>query len=73
MDYVGITEPVILTFSQSSLTRCVNITILPDNIVEQDETFLVVVVNRSNEVLFPPPSAAVVIVDSDEGRSDLDK
>ena len=52
-----------LTFSSSELTQCVNIVILPDDVVEMDERIIATL--RSNDaVSIDPATATVVIVDS---------
>lgn len=65
-DYEQITEAVILTFAENVQFVCVNISILPDNIVESTELFTVLL-SSNDTVAFNQSSAVVVIVDSDQG------
>lgn len=66
VDYVGITDPAVLIFSEDIQLQCVNISIIPDEIVERNELFTVTL-ESADTVTFSQSSAVVVIVDSDEG------
>ena len=65
-DYIPITEEIVI-FAQDSLISCVNVSILPDVIVERDEVFSVSLNSDDDVVVFSQQSATVVIVDSDKG------
>ena len=45
--------------------HCENVTILPDDIVETEEVFIVALTSEDTAVLFNQSVASVVIVDSD--------
>ena len=48
-----------------SMTRCVNISIIADNIVENDETFTVTLSTEDPDVVLNPQNAIVIIETND--------
>ena len=65
-DYKPLTELVL--FSEDILVHCFNISIIPDEIVEQIETFtLSLEVDTDSVISFNQSTASVVIVDSNKG------
>ena len=44
-----------------SMTRCVNISIIPDSLVENDETFTVTLSTEDPDVVLNPQNATVII------------
>ena len=67
MDYVPVDEE--LTFSGSALIQSVIISILPDDIVEQDETFTVSISSNDSAVSIDQQTATITIFNSDECMS----
>ena len=65
-DYTPITDKTLI-FSQDSLINCVNVSILPDAIVERNEVFSVSLNSDDVVVMFGQQEASIVIVDSDKG------
>lgn len=63
-DYVGVTE--ILNYPPSfdqSQTRCIDVNVTEDSVLESNETFTVAVKNATGNIAIGPP-ATVTIVDS---------
>lgn len=66
VDYQQIAQPVILTFTENMQFLCVNISVLPDAIVESIEMFTLLLTSNDS-VSFNLSSALVFIMDSDQG------
>ena len=64
LDYVSLEQE--LTFSSDALSQCVNISILPDDIVEQDELVIASLTSSDVAVSIDQTSATITILDSNE-------
>jgi len=67
VDYVS--TSVTLTFDESSTRVCGDISITPDDIYEDDETFSVTLTTGDGDVTLEPDSGVVTITDEDGGLS----
>ena len=63
VDYVS--TSVILTFDQSNTRACGDISITPDDIYEDDETFSVTLTTGDEDVTLEPDGGIVTITDDD--------
>ena len=65
-DFVGVSPTNIeLTPSNINMLICVNITIIDDDIVEDEETFSCVLSSNDSAVVFSPNTSVVTIIDDD--------
>lgn len=68
-DYLAVSTPLTFTPGSGSQQRCTDITIINDQVVESDETFLVTLdtsdVGDREHIDFNPFSATVVITNDD--------
>ena len=63
VDYVS--TSVTLTFDESSTRACSDISITPDDILEDDETFSVTLTTGDGDVTLEPDTSVVTITDDD--------
>ena len=62
LDYTFSSES--LTFDESTTIQCVQITINPDNILEEDEIFIVSLTTPDDDVTLSPDDSEVTITDT---------
>ena len=65
VDYVS--TSVTLTFDQANTRACSDISITPDDIYEDDETFSVTLTTGDEDVTLEPDNGIVTITDDDGG------
>ena len=70
IDFVGLSSTeVFLSGSSNGDTRCVNITIIDDNILEEEKIFTLILNTDDQSVILGEPEAVITIVDQFNGSS----
>ena len=64
-DYEDLSPPATLTFSNTQLVQCVDITIVDDNIAELTEVFSVVLSTNDTQIIVSYSTAEIFITDND--------
>ena len=71
-DYIAVSTPLTFTPGSGSQQQCTDITIINDEVVESDETFVVTLdtsdVSDREHVDFSPVSAATVVITNDDSK-----
>ena len=65
VDYASVTNQTVTFEPSTSSRQCLNITTLPDSILENDETFSVSLNTADSDISIDPRTATVLIIDND--------
>ena len=69
-DYVGISSTgVFLSGSTRKDVICINISIIDDQIYDDEQTFILLLTTEDSQVILGPPSALITIIDQDDGTN----